>query len=120
MADPTTHWPVRAMFSRWGKARFIRRCTSWNRTAGSARNGLSAKNSRRAKYYTLTKAGKLWKMKRRSGSACPRRFLIVRTGAMRLPAILYLRLRSLLFCRRVEDELDEELRYHLERQLPGR
>ena len=36
---------------------------------------------------------------------------------MRLSAILHRRLRSLLFCRRVEDELDEELRYHLERQI---
>jgi predicted permease len=36
---------------------------------------------------------------------------------MRLPAILRLRLRSLFSRRRVEQELDEELRYHLERQI---
>jgi hypothetical protein len=36
---------------------------------------------------------------------------------MRLPAILRLRLRSLLGRNRVERELDEELRYHLERQV---
>jgi len=36
---------------------------------------------------------------------------------MRLPAIFRLRLRSLLSRNKVEDELDEELRYHLERQI---
>ncbi|HEY3742137.1 MAG TPA: ABC transporter permease [Bryobacteraceae bacterium] len=36
---------------------------------------------------------------------------------MRLPSIFRLRLRSLFKRYRVEDELDEELRYHLERQI---
>jgi macrolide transport system ATP-binding/permease protein len=36
---------------------------------------------------------------------------------MRLPRILSLRLRSLLAHRKVEQELDEELRYHFERQI---
>jgi predicted permease len=36
---------------------------------------------------------------------------------MRIPAILRLRLRSLFSHRRVEDDLEEELRYHLERQI---
>ena len=36
---------------------------------------------------------------------------------MRLPSILFLRLRSLFSFKRVEDELAEELRYHLERQI---
>lgn len=36
---------------------------------------------------------------------------------MRLPSIIHLRLRSLFKRPRVEDELDEELRYHLERQI---
>jgi predicted permease len=36
---------------------------------------------------------------------------------MRLGQILHLRLRSLFRRRRVEDELDEELRYHVEREM---
>lgn len=36
---------------------------------------------------------------------------------MRLTSIIRLRIRSLLFPNRVEEELDEELRYHLERQI---
>jgi len=36
---------------------------------------------------------------------------------MRLLDILRMRLRSLFLRRTVEDELDEELRYHLERQI---
>src|SRR6516165_4375732 len=36
---------------------------------------------------------------------------------MRLMAIFRMRMRSLLSRRRVEDDLDEELRYHLERQI---
>jgi hypothetical protein len=35
---------------------------------------------------------------------------------MRFPDLLRLRLRSLLRRRQVEDDLDEELRYHLERE----
>lgn len=38
-------------------------------------------------------------------------------SVMRLLSILRLRLRSILMRRRVERELDEELRYHLERQI---
>ena len=36
---------------------------------------------------------------------------------MRLPSIFRLRLRSLFARRKVERELDEELLYHLERQI---
>ena len=38
-------------------------------------------------------------------------------SAMQWASILLLRLRSILFRRNVEQELDEELRYHLERQI---
>src|SRR5260370_41978846 len=36
---------------------------------------------------------------------------------MRLPSILCLRLRSLFARKKVERELDKELRYHMERQI---
>jgi hypothetical protein len=36
---------------------------------------------------------------------------------MRLASILCLKLRSLFYRKKVEQELDEELRYHLERQM---
>src|SRR5690348_8755917 len=36
---------------------------------------------------------------------------------MRFPAIVRLRLRSLLSREKVDQELDEEVRYHLERQI---
>ena len=43
---------------RSGRARSTRRSTSWNRTAGSAPEWAVSENNRRAKYYTLTKAGR--------------------------------------------------------------
>ena len=43
---------------RWGRARSTRRSTSSSRTAGSRSKWAISENNRRAKYYTLTKAGR--------------------------------------------------------------
>src|ERR1035438_4735160 len=61
-------------------------------------------------------------MKRHSGTVCPRRSRwwsgrFEKVTAMRLASILYMRFRSLFSRAKVEQDLDEELRYHLERQI---
>src|SRR5262249_21931885 len=63
--------------------------------------------------------------KRRSGSVSPRRSprscaRSERRAAMRVLTIVRLRLRSLLRRGRVDRELDEEIRYHIERDVEER
>ncbi len=83
-----------------------------------------SENNRRAKYYTLTKAGRKaleqeaaqWERLVGGDFAdCPDG--LIGEIAMRWTSIFRLRLRSLFSRKRVEAELDEELRYHLERQM---
>jgi transcriptional regulator len=68
-----------------------------------------SENNRRAKFYALTRSGRrqLEHREARAGLS---------GEALRWLRKLRLRVRSLLLRERVEAELDEELRYHVERQ----
>src|SRR5881296_1599257 len=105
-------------------ARSIRRCTSWNRKDGSPPNGdrartTAARNSTRSR----GPAGASCRKKARPGSVSPRlsrSSSSFRRRDMRFERWLYvvpLRLRSLFRATLVERELDEELQYHIERQV---
>ena len=83
-----------------------------------------SENSRRAKYYTLTRAGRkaLEQGSHPMASPISGDFAncaspLTRRTRMRFADILRLRIRSLLSRTRVEQELEEEVRYHLERQI---
>ena len=47
-----------ATFYRWGKARSIHPCTSSRQNGWISSKWAVSENNRRAKYYTLTKAGR--------------------------------------------------------------
>src|SRR6266536_4399802 len=105
-------------------ARSIRRCTSWNRKGGSPPNGdrartTGARNSTRSRGL----AGASFRKRARPGSDSPRLSRLsssFRRHDMQFERWLYvvpLRLRSLFRATLVERELDEELQYHIERQV---
>jgi hypothetical protein len=108
---------------RSATARSIPLCTNSNRKAGFTAEWKLSENNRRAKYYRLTpRAAGNWNREAanwdRLASAISHVVKLKEGSPMRLERWLYtvpLRFRSLFRRAIVEQELDEELRYHIER-----
>ena len=109
----------------WRKARFTRRSIGWRRRAGSRRSGASRENNRRAKFYSLTRAGRkqleeetaLWERICRAITLVLRNGLKLESDANMKTLVSFWRwLRSLGQSRAVKREIDEELRLHLEQR----
>src|SRR5688572_15346695 len=104
-------------------ARCIRRCTSWSRKAGSKPNGGRARTTgARSTTRSHGPAARNSTKRPRTGTVfpprSPRLFNSTRRdmGFRRWLSIIPLRLRSLFHRSDVEQDLDDEMLYHIERQ----
>src|ERR1043166_5989805 len=103
---------------------FTQPCTSWNTRAGFSRNGNRPRiTGGRSSTRSPGSGDDISNAKRPTGNVSPRRFLAwcgSRRCEMWLEHWIYtipLRIRSLLHRNRLNAELDEELRDHIDRQI---
>src|SRR5215471_11395919 len=112
------------MFSRSATAPSIQRCTNWSRRAGSPPSGNRPKTiGEPSSTRFLAWEGNSCRGKPQTGSASraqSRAWCGWRRPDMRLQHWFYttpLRLRSIFRRRQVEQDLDEELQYHLDKKI---
>src|SRR5262249_50795172 len=116
-ASPSVSSRFLKTFYRWARDRFTRRCTGWSSADGSARSGARLTTTAAPSFIRLPAPAAInWKKRWASGKSSPLRlpWYCSKTEA----DMRWLKSITALFSKRkLETDLDDEVRFHLEKQI---